>query len=57
MTRIDHFNVAREMVTAPGTLLEVGNVDVCGQSLRGYVNAPGTLTDLWRLAAGYGDAE
>lgn len=57
MTRIDHFNAAREMVTAPGTLLEVGNVDVCGQSLRGYVNAPGTLTDLWRLAAGYGDAE
>ena len=57
MARIDHFNAARELVTAPGTLLEVGRVEVRGQSLLGYVNAPGSLTDLWRLAAGYGDAE
>ena len=57
MTRINHFNEARAMVTASGTLLEVGQVEVGSQSLLGYVNAPATLTDLWRLAAGYGDAE
>ena len=44
MARIDHFNAARELVTAPGTLLEVGRLEVRGQSLLGYVNAPGSLT-------------
>ena len=57
MNSIESFRAARELVTQPGSLLEVGRVDVAGQSLLGYVHAPGTMRDLWSLATGHGDAE
>ena len=57
MNSIESFRAARELVTQPGSLLEVGRVDVAGQSLLGYVHAPGTMRDLWMLATGHGDAE
>ena len=57
MSSIGSFEAARELVTQPGSLLEVGQVDVAGQSLLGYVNAPASMRDLWMLATGHGDAE
>ncbi|MGD2009087.1 MAG: class I adenylate-forming enzyme family protein, partial [Cellvibrionales bacterium] len=57
MNSIESFRAARELVTQSGSLLEVGRVDVAGQSLLGYVHAPGTMRDLWMLATGHGDAE
>jgi acyl-CoA synthetase (AMP-forming)/AMP-acid ligase II len=57
MSSIENFKVAKNLVTQPGSLLEVGRIDVAGQSLLGYVNAPGSMRDLWMLATGHGDAE
>ncbi|MDA9579986.1 long-chain fatty acid--CoA ligase [Luminiphilus sp.] len=57
MSSIGSFEAARKLVTQPGSLLEVGQVDVAGQSLLGYVNAPASMRDLWMLATGHGDAE
>ena len=54
MSSIGSFEAARELVTQPGSLLEVGQVDVAGQSLLGYVNAPASMRDLWMLATGHG---
>ena len=57
MSSIANFEAAQKLVTQPGSLLEVGQVEVAGQSLLGYVNAPGSVRDLWLLATGHGDAE
>ena len=57
MSSIGNFEAARALVTQPGSLLEVGQVDVAGQSLLGYVNAPSSMRDLWMLATGHGEAE
>ena len=43
MSSIANFEAAQKLVTQPGSLLEVGQVDVAGQSLLGYVNAPGSV--------------
>jgi len=57
MSIIEHYHTARQMVTAPGGLLEVGRVSVRGQELLGYVHAPANMRDLWQLAASHGDNE
>lgn len=57
MSSIASYEAARKLVTQPGSLLEVGQVDVGGQSLLGYVNAPNSMRDLWMLATGHGEAE
>ena len=57
MSSIANFESAQRLVTQPGSLLQVGPVEVAGQSLLGYVNAPGSMRDLWQLATGHGDAE
>lgn len=57
MSSIANFESAKRLVTQPGSLLQVGPVEVAGQSLLGYVNAPGSMRDLWQLATGHGDAE
>lgn len=57
MSIIEHFRTARELAVKPGSLFEVGTVNVRGQDLLGYVNAPGSMRDLWAMASGYGDAE
>ena len=57
MSSIGNFEAARALVTQPGSLLEVGQVDVAGQSLLGYVNAPSSMRDLWMLATWHGEAE
>lgn len=57
MSSITNLEAAQKLVTQPGSLLEVGPVEVAGQSLLGYVNAPASMRDLWMLATGHGDAE
>ncbi len=57
MSSITNLEAAQKLVTQPGSLLEVGPVEVAGQSLLGYVNAPASVRDLWMLATGHGDAE
>lgn len=57
MSIIEHYRKAKELATAPGSLLEVGPVKVGGQELLGYVNAPNSMRDLWLLATGHGDSE
>ena len=56
MSSIANFEAAQKLVTQPGSLLEVGQVDVAGQSLLGYVNAPGSVRDLGCWPS-HGDAE
>jgi len=57
MSSITNLEAAQKLVTQPGSLLEVGPIEVAGQSLLGYVNAPASMRDLWMLATGHGDAE
>ncbi|MCH1491243.1 MAG: acyl--CoA ligase [Luminiphilus sp.] len=57
MSSITNLEAAQKLVTQPGSLLEVGPVEVAGQSLLGYVNAPASMRDLWMLATGHGDEE
>ncbi len=57
MSSITNLEAAQKSVTQTGSLLEVGPVEVAGQSLLGYVNAPASVRDLWMLATGHGDAE
>ncbi len=44
-------------LTAPGAQFEITDVEVRGQTLKAYAGAPGSLRDIWALAAGYGDAD
>lgn len=57
MSIIEHYRTARELAVKPGTLFEVGSVNVRGQELLGYVHAPGSMRDIWLLSAGHGDKE
>ncbi len=57
MSIIEHYRTACELAVKPGTLFEVGTVSVRGQDLLGFVHAPGSMRDLWLLAAGHGDKE
>ncbi len=43
-----------EELTGPGGQFEVVEVEVRGQSLRSYKNAPATLRDFWLMTAGHG---
>jgi long-chain acyl-CoA synthetase len=57
MSIIEHYKAARELTLQSGTLFEVGPQNVGGQELLGYVNAPGSMRDLWLLATGHGENE
>lgn len=57
MSIIEHYRTARELTLQPGTLFEVGSVPVRDQELLGFVNAPGSMRDLWLLSTGHGEAE
>ncbi|MFV2039725.1 MAG: class I adenylate-forming enzyme family protein [Acidimicrobiales bacterium] len=47
-------DVWREL-TGPGGQFEISEVEVRGELLRTYKNAPATLRDFWLMTAGYGD--
>lgn len=44
-------------LTAPGQMFEITEVDVAGQSLKAWKNAPPTLRDFWLMSAGHGDKD
>ena len=44
-------------LTAPGQLFEITEVEVRGQRIRAWVNAPGSLRDVWLNSAGHGDVD
>ncbi|MEM7410033.1 MAG: class I adenylate-forming enzyme family protein [Myxococcota bacterium] len=44
-------------LTGPGGPFEIGRVDVRGDALLAYANAPGSLRDLWLAAGAHGDAD
>jgi len=44
-------------LTSPGAQFEIVQVDVGGQSLRAYKNAPPTLRAVWDIARNHGDNE
>lgn len=44
-------------MTAPGQMFEITDVDVNGQSLKGWAKAPGSLRDIWMMSAGHGQAD
>ncbi len=48
---------AWDELTGPGGQFEIVEVDVRGQRIRAYKNAPASLRDLWLLSAGHGDAD
>lgn len=57
MSIIEHYRTARELALAPGDLLELTRVEIDGQSLLAYANAPGNMRDIWALSVGHGDSE
>ena len=44
-------------LTAPGQMFEITRVDVGGQTLKAWKNAPNSLRDLWALSAAHGDRD
>jgi acyl-CoA synthetase (AMP-forming)/AMP-acid ligase II len=44
-------------LTAPGQMFEITDVEVGGQSLKAWKNAPGSLRDVWALSAGYAEKD
>ncbi|MEE4203054.1 MAG: class I adenylate-forming enzyme family protein [Halieaceae bacterium] len=52
---IEKYQKARELTLAPGSLLELETVERDGIPLLAYKNAPGSMRDIWLLAAGNGD--
>ncbi len=44
-------------LTAEGQMFEMTEVDVGGQNLKAWKNAPGSLRDIWMLSAGYADKD
>ncbi len=47
---------AHAMLTAPGTMLEVGEETIRGVKLKVWKNAPPTLNAIFELAAAFGPA-
>ncbi len=47
---------ALAFLTGPGAPFEIGPVEIEGQALRAYVNAPASLRDIWLTTAVHGDA-
>mgnify|MGYP002475889157 CR=1 FL=1 len=54
---IEKYQEARELTLAPGGLLELETVERDGVPLLAYKNAPGSMRDIWLLAAGNGDSD
>ena len=44
-------------MTAPGQMFEIAEVEVAGLKLKAWANAPGSLRDVWALAAAHGDKD
>jgi acyl-CoA synthetase (AMP-forming)/AMP-acid ligase II len=44
-------------LTSQGQLFEMNEVEVRGQRMRAWANAPGSLRDVWLNSRGYGDAD
>jgi acyl-CoA synthetase (AMP-forming)/AMP-acid ligase II len=50
------FSTIRDQLTAPGSPLELRDIEVRGVPMREYVNAPATMRDVWAMARAHGDA-
>jgi len=50
------FATIRDQLTAPGSPLELRDIEVRGVPMREYVNAPATMRDVWVMARAHGDA-
>ncbi|MEZ5996324.1 MAG: class I adenylate-forming enzyme family protein [Hyphomonadaceae bacterium] len=48
---------AHKLLTAPGTMLEVGEADVRGVTMKIWKNAPPTLREVFQLASAFGPRE
>ena len=46
-----------DAMTAEGQMFEMTEVEVAGQQLRAWKNAPGSLRDIWALSAGHADKD
>jgi acyl-CoA synthetase (AMP-forming)/AMP-acid ligase II len=46
-----------DTMTAPGQMFEITEVDVAGQALKAWKNAPGSLRDVWLMSAGHADKD
>ncbi|MEP5762970.1 MAG: class I adenylate-forming enzyme family protein [Halieaceae bacterium] len=44
-------------LTAPGQMFEIKEVEVAGQTLKSWALAPGSLRDVWAMAAGHADKD
>lgn len=44
-------------MTAAGQMFEITDVEVRGQTLKAFANAPANLRDMWLMSADYGDAD
>ena len=45
------------MLTAPGQMFEIAEVEVATQTLKAWANAPASLRDVWAMSAGHGDKD
>jgi len=50
------FATIRDQLTAPGSPLELRDIDVRGVPMREFANAPATMRDVWTMARAHGDA-
>jgi len=50
------FAAIRDQLTAPGSPLELRDIEVRGVPMREFVNAPATMRDVWTMAQAHGDA-
>ncbi len=50
------FATIRDQLTAPGSPLELRDIEVRGVPMREFANAPATMRDVWAMAQAHGDA-
>lgn len=50
------FAAIRDQLTAPGSPLELRDIEVRGVPMREFVNAPATMRDVWAMSRAHGDA-
>ncbi len=57
MTMYDQLREVRNELTAPGAPFEIIEVEVRGQRIRTYANAPSSLRDVWLASAAFADRD
>ncbi len=57
MTMYDQLRDVRNELTAPGAPFEIAEVEVRGQRIRTYANAPASLRDVWLASAAFADRD